>query len=161
MTGCGPREPSVDIWTACATGNTAAVKQHIRFGTDLDAAEPKGGSSPLIVAALVGQTEVVRLLVENGANINFQNGELSTALHTAAFFCHRKVVEYLLDHGADRELVNVYGRTPLGSVAGEWNDEVAGRYMAIAGALRLPIDLEQIRVSRPIIADLLRQNTDG
>ena len=44
--------PNVDIWTAAAQGNLEAIKQHVSAGTDLNAKEPGGGSTPLIMAAL-------------------------------------------------------------------------------------------------------------
>ena len=76
--------PTVDIWTAAAQGNLEAIKRHVSAGTDLNAKEPTGGSTPLIVAALFGQTEAAGLLIEKGANVNVKNNEGSTALHTAA-----------------------------------------------------------------------------
>jgi ankyrin repeat protein len=79
--------PSVGIWTAAAQGNIEAIKQHISAGTDLNAKEPAGGSTLLMVAALYGQTEAARLLIENGANLNARNNDGATALHAAAFFC--------------------------------------------------------------------------
>ena len=158
ISGCARREPSVDIWTAAATGNTTAIEEHIRFETDLDAREPTGGSSPLIVAGLYGQGEVVRLLLEHGADVNLMNHEGSTALHTVAFFCRPELVSMLLEHGADTKLKNKYGRTPLESVSGEWTGEVEGRYKLIAGAFGLPLDLERIKATRPKVAELIRQH---
>jgi hypothetical protein len=159
--GCGTKDPAIDIWTAAATGNTEAIEQHIRFGTELDLGEPTRGSSPLIIAALVGYTDVVRLLVENGADVNYRNMDKSTALHTAAFFCHREIVEFLLEQGAQTDIRNVYGRTPLDSVSGEWSDEVAGRYSGIAGALQLPVNLDRMRAMRPVIAEILSRHREG
>jgi ankyrin repeat protein len=65
---------NIDIWTAAAQGNIETIKQHVSAGTDLNAKEPAGsGSTPLILAAVYGQTEAARLLIENGANPNAQN----------------------------------------------------------------------------------------
>ena len=49
--------PPVSIWQAAMTGNTAAVEQHIGAGTDLNAKEDFGGSTPLILAAIFGEKE--------------------------------------------------------------------------------------------------------
>lgn len=52
-----------------------------------------------------GNMEVIRLLIEQGADINAEvagpDPEGWTALHLAAFDGHHEVVKYLLDHGAD------------------------------------------------------------
>lgn len=158
LVGCGKKEPTTDIWTAAATGNVDAVREHVSFGTDLDSREPGNGSTPLIVASLYGQTEVMKILVENGANLDLQNNQGSTALHTAAFVCQPEAVTFLLEKGANAELKNNYGRTALEAVSGEWNSEIEGRYTQIAAALQLNLDLNRIKAARPQVAEILRQH---
>src|SRR5690606_36338394 len=82
----GVEAPDTDIHTAVLTGDQAALRQHIAAGTDLNTKDPFGGSSPLISAAVFGKTEEAKILIDAGADINFQNNDGSTALHTAAFF---------------------------------------------------------------------------
>ena len=65
--------PDVDIWKAAASGNIAASNQHVAAGAGLNVKEPSGGSTPLIVAALFGQTEAANLLIQKGANVNIKN----------------------------------------------------------------------------------------
>src|SRR4051812_38308286 len=65
-------KPQMDINTAAATGNFEAVKQHLAAGTDINEKDPFGGSSPLISASLFGKTDVAKVLIDAGANINFQ-----------------------------------------------------------------------------------------
>ena len=50
-------EETVDIWKAASKGNIEAIKQHLEAGTDVDAKESPGGSTPLLVAAVFGRTE--------------------------------------------------------------------------------------------------------
>jgi len=151
-------EQTVDIWTAAAEGNIEAIKQHVSAGTDLNAKEPAGGSTPLMVAALFGQTEAARLLIENGANLNARNNDGGTALHAAAFFCHTRTVKLLLDKGADVNAKNIRAETPLDTVAGEWGPELEGIYKWIAEILQLQLDIERIKAARPKIAALLRKS---
>jgi hypothetical protein len=150
--------PDTDIWTAAATGNIEAIKQHSAAGTDLNAKEPSGGSTPLMIAALVGQTEAAKLLIEKGANINAGNNEGSTALLIAAFFCHTETVKLLLDKGADVNAKNIRGETVLDAVAGEWSQELEGIYRYIAGLLQIQVDLERIKAARPQVAAILRKS---
>lgn len=149
--------PSVDIWTAAATGNLDAIKQHVAAGTDLNAKEPSGGSTPLMIAALVGQTEAAKLLIEKGANINAGNNEGSTALLIAAFFCHTETVKLLLNKGADVNAKNIRSETPLDTVAAPWSQAVEEVYSYVGGLLQLQLDLERIKATRPKIAALLRK----
>jgi len=150
--------PSVDIWTAAAQGNIEAIKQHLAAGTDLNAKEPAGGSTPLMVAALLGQTEAAKLLIEKGANINAGNNEGSTALLIAAFFCHSETVKLLLDKGAEVNAKNIRSETPLDAVAGPWSQELEGLYRYIGELLQIQLDLEKIEAARPKVAALLRKH---
>ncbi len=70
----------MDLWTAAGTGNIEAIRQHVATGTDLNAKEPAGGSTPLLVAALYGQTEAARLLIEKGAKLEAKNNDGATPL---------------------------------------------------------------------------------
>ena len=45
------KAPNIDIWKAAAEGNTAAIKQHLASGTDVNAQEPAVGNTPLILAS--------------------------------------------------------------------------------------------------------------
>ena len=153
-----PQAPGIDIWTAAAQGNLEAIKQHLKAGTDLNAKEPTGGSTPLIVAAVFGQTKAARLLIENGANVNAKNNEGSVALLAAAFLGHPATVKLLLEKGADVNAKNNNGQTALDAVAGEWNQELEGVYRYVAGILQIQLDLERIKAVRPKIAALLRKS---
>lgn len=157
-----PREmneqPPVDIHTAVVTENAAALKQHIESGADLNAKEPIGGSSALISACLFGKTEMARMLVDAGADLNVQNNEGSTALHTAAFFCRSEIVKMLLAKGANRTIRNKYGNTAYESVAGSFAD-VKAVYESLGQILEpmgLKLDYVQIEKMRPEMAALLK-----
>ena len=55
----------------------------------------------LMYAALSGQTEVVKALLDKGEDVNAKDNEGRTALMFAAINQHSAVVSMLLDHGAD------------------------------------------------------------
>ena len=150
--------PTVDIWTAAAQGNIEAIKELLAAGTDLNAKEPAGGSTPLIVAALLGQTEAARLLIENGANVNARNNDGITALHAAAFFCRTETVKLLLDKNAEVNAKNIRAETPLDTVAAPWSQELEELYRYVGGLLQLQLDIERIKAARPKIAALLRKS---
>jgi ankyrin repeat protein len=70
-------------------------------------------STPLIWASFCQNTEILRWLIENRAHVDHQNRNGYCALHTAAQEGHIDVVHRLLSHGANTELQDVYGNTPL------------------------------------------------
>src|SRR5687767_14179178 len=76
------KAPEVDIHTAVLTENKEALQQHIKAGSNLNEKDPFGGSSPLITASVFGKPAMAKILIDAGADINFQNNDGSTALHT-------------------------------------------------------------------------------
>jgi ankyrin repeat protein len=150
--------PSVDIHTAVLMGNKEALRQHIAAGTDINEKDPFGGSSPLISAALFGKTEEAKILIDAGADINFQNNDGATALHTAAFFCRPEIVRLLLEKGAGKDIKNKFGATPYQSVAGSFEEskntyDVLGKVLEPMG---LKLDYAYIEKTRPVIAEMLK-----
>ena len=150
--------PDIDIHTATFLGNLDAIQQHIKAGSNLDEREPTLGSSPLISAAVFGKTEVARALIKAGADVNLKNNEGSTALHSAAFLCRLEIVRMLLENGVDKELQNNYGSTALQSVSGPFSDVkfIYDQFSKDLGPLGLKLVYEQIKTTRPKIAEMLR-----
>jgi len=160
-TGQPSKPPDVSLHEAALQGNVDAVRQHIKAGSDLNEKDIYG-STPLIVAATFGKTEVARAVIDAGADINIPNNDGSTPLHIAAFLCRTEIVKALLDKGADKHLRNNAGSTAYDSVAAPF-DDVKGFYDSIGkalGPLGLELDYEQIRMTRPKIAEMLRPRTE-
>ena len=152
------KPPKIDIHTAVMTDNMEALKQHITAGSNLNEKDPLGGSSPLISACLFGKTAKAKILIEAGAELNFQNNDGSTALHTASFFCRPEIVRMLLDKGADKTIKNKYGQTAYESVSGPFAD-VKNAYNGLGKMLEpmgLKLDHTYLEKTRPEIAAMLK-----
>lgn len=150
--------PDMGLHEAAVQGNLEVVHRHIEAGADIDIKEPTGGSSPLITAALFGQTEVAKALIDAGANVNFINNDGSTALHTAAFFCRKEIVELLLENGVDKSIKNRAGSTALASITISF-EQVSGIYDYYAktfGPLGLKLNNSHLKDMRPEIAEMLQ-----
>lgn len=95
ITGC------MSIHTAAEAGNVGCVKTWLAVGVSPNSDFCWYANTPLIKAAAYGRTEIVKLLLEKGADVNKHNEGGETPLHYAARHGHVKVMEILLDHGAD------------------------------------------------------------
>ncbi|KAI9894511.1 MAG: hypothetical protein M1814_001865 [Vezdaea aestivalis] len=92
-------------------------------GFDIDLKELSSGRTALHEAVMNEQELVVKLLLENGADIEAKNSHGSTALVLAAFGGEEQIVKLLLENGADIEAKNSSGLTAL-LMAIPWNEVV-------------------------------------
>jgi uncharacterized protein len=83
---------------------------HTRIPADV---RDEGGNTSLMRAALDGQTEIVKGLLRNGADVNAQNLEGRTALMFAVINIRTATVKTLLQFGADVNVQARCGCTPL------------------------------------------------
>ncbi|KAL3461849.1 ankyrin repeat-containing domain protein [Aspergillus heterothallicus] len=84
-----------------------------------------GGAKPLLLAATYGHTEVVRLLLESGADISASTERGQTALHLACGTGYVEVVNLLLKDGANVNAIDKSGCTPLHYAFKSGHDTVA------------------------------------
>jgi hypothetical protein len=74
----------------------------------------KNGSTPLQLAVYEDRIDVVRMLIEEyGVKIDNPGGKDRTPLMTAAFITNKEITQYLIDHGANVNWQDSYGRTAL------------------------------------------------
>lgn len=152
------KPPQIDIHTAVLTGNLDALKQHIAAGSNLNEKDPFGGSSPLITAAVFGKTEEAKILIDAGADLDFQNNDGSTALHSAAFFCRPDIVKMLLEKNADKTIKNNYNATAYESVVIPFADVKTAYDMMqkMLEPMGLKLDYGYVEKTRPEIAAMLK-----
>jgi ankyrin repeat protein len=141
-------------------GNSAAVKLLLERGANPNPnAHPAAESSPLIEAATAGDAASMELLLGRGAEVkeagepalemavtmrcpkcvallvdkNLDRGVYSVALPNVAAFADVNTVRMMLDHGADVNSVDPFGRTPL---------------MYAAASDLLPLDVVKLLIER-------------
>jgi len=114
-----------DIFTAVARGDSARIETLVREDKTLLEAEV-GIETPLVWAAEHNKPEVLKWLLDQGADINFHNDWDGSVLSVAAWSGHTEIVKLLLDAGADTELgagKDAYG-TPLHHACWQGNLEL-------------------------------------
>ncbi|USP74081.1 Arp, Ankyrin repeat protein [Curvularia clavata] len=88
---------------------------------------------PLFLAAKNGQRKLVKLLVDNGADVNAQSGPYGNALPAASEGGHEQVVKMLLDAGADVNAQGGFYGNALSAASGIGHEQVA-KILLDAGA---------------------------
>ena len=140
-----------NIWYAAAAGDLDAIRQHLQGGVDINKPDLAFGMTPLSLAAAHDQAEAIRVLLENGADVNARHPDGNTALHTAAFFGRLECVRRLLAAGAEINLKNDEGQKPLDSSrSADWET-----IQFIGAILQVELDKEKILAGRKAVAVLL------
>jgi peptidoglycan/LPS O-acetylase OafA/YrhL len=151
--GALPENHGSNIWQAARAGDVSAVKRHLSNGVGINDFDPEDGGAPLLHAAATGQDEVVKLLIERGADLTAVDRDGSTALHAAAFLGHEKIVDELIRNHANVNVANSRGEKPLD---GAILDEGTTRY--IASLLHLELNEEGLGRRKTAIAENLREH---
>lgn len=103
------------VFSAAEEGNAAEVERLLTSGASADERVAAGGETPLMRAAARGYEEVVRVLLDAGADACARRADGFTPLILAVFFGHEGVVRLLVERGADAS-----ARTSLGTTAAHW-----------------------------------------
>lgn len=89
----------------------------LKFLISLDASgihwEDSGGMTPLFYAVKANQLEMVRFLIDLGADIDFQDHKKSTPLYLSVLYSKFEIFKLLADSGANVNHQNKYKRNPL------------------------------------------------
>ncbi len=105
------------IHDAANSGDVETVQRLLKEDSKRVNARTPGGATPLLRAAIRGQSAVVKILVENGADVNLAQGDGWTPLHAAVCdgndAAHIEITRLLLEHGAKMEAPQQAGLTPL------------------------------------------------
>ena len=79
-------------------------------------------------------SDIAELLLERAANVNEKDNDNATPLHLASYNSRLKIVRVLLDHGANIDVENAQGETPLQIVLRS-NDKVQEDGVSVARLL--------------------------
>eukprot|EP00808_Paulinella_micropora_P014274 g80261.t1 len=101
------------LYDAAQDGLLTEARQFLEAKAAVNFIHPWTGWTSLITAAAGGHTDMVKLLLDNKAEIDVQDGEGYTALHRASSHGYTDVIRELQLRGANVLLQHAYGRTAL------------------------------------------------
>ena len=149
---------------SASTGSLEAVRLLLGKGADVNAAD-NTGATPLTEATTVDQTDVVKQLLERGANVNPETtgvpgvtALLGSPLSAAAVNGNAELVRLLLSRGADVRQVSAannkvkngpiaFGNATALHMAAVGGNEQVARLLVDAGA---PVDAKDVRGLTPL-----------
>ncbi len=147
-----PKGPSRTLWELLrAAGGTLRLREAVILGdVELARAACEAGESPdgparglvetyLVFAADYGHREMVRFLLDRGADIEGEYDLGERALKRAAEAGHEDIVELLLDRGADPNHSDWSGVTPRAAAVMRGHQRIAERLL-VRGARRSLLD---------------------
>jgi len=103
-------DPNYSLWAATSGDNVAAVKLLIDGGAEVD--QTLHYDTPFFGAAASGRWRSVKLLLERGADINYQDRKGRTAMHVMLERgCEVREFRLLIKYGARGDLPDQSGRT--------------------------------------------------
>ncbi|NWR91832.1 MYPT2 phosphatase, partial [Furnarius figulus] len=89
------------------------ARQWLNSGRIEDVKQPRTGATALHVAAAKGYSEVMRLLIQAGFNLNVQDNDGWTPLHAAAHWGVKEACSILAEALCDMDVRNKLGQTPF------------------------------------------------
>ena len=100
-----------DDFLVAAGGNGEIVEYLLQHGVDPKGTESICGETALQMAAARGDVDVMKMLLDAGADINHRDWNGMSALMLACQKGQQAAVEFLLAHGADPSFKDGYDRT--------------------------------------------------
>lgn len=89
------------LMTAICRNEVDTVRNLIANGVSVNELDANG-DAPLVMAAYQGHTEIVRMLLEAGADVSAVDPSMkATALHAAAYAGRTEAAKLLIKHGID------------------------------------------------------------
>jgi hypothetical protein len=105
-----PNGATRELWRIAESGETDELEA-VLSRADINARN-EHGMTALMRAARHGRVQMVRVLLEHGADPNVVRNDNFTALSLAAFFGHAEIVEILISHGAKTDVATRFGTSP-------------------------------------------------
>ena len=108
-----PEPPRASIHRSARQGEIGFIIQHIDARTDVNEVNKNNGQIALHYASIHNHVLVLKLLIDNGSNVNLKDKMSMTSLHLTSLGGHKEAAKMLIDSGAPLNTINIHGETPL------------------------------------------------
>ncbi|CAG2212473.1 unnamed protein product [Mytilus edulis] len=146
------------LMSACKVGNFKVINvllEHVKYAADVNCYSESTGDTPLIIACTYSDDgEIIKLLLEKGADWKKQNNIGQTALLLACMYGKTQNVSKLLDYRVDKDVTDKDGVSPLKAAC-------QGLYLEIVDLLikaGANIDIADLNGYTPLISACETQN---
>ena len=125
---------------AAGKGHLVGTEILIALSCQVDVPSLAQNETPIFYAMKSLATEIIKLLVEQGAcNVNACDGDGDTPLHLSFYIARRlpefiQVSEYLIEHGANAAAINQQGASAIDSCPDEYRERIKEKFVAVAVA---------------------------
>ncbi|KAK6630921.1 hypothetical protein RUM44_003093 [Polyplax serrata] len=151
---------SVMLLEAAARNDIEEVKRLLMSGVDPDSTN-EDGLTALHQCCIDDNEEMMKLLIDFGANVNAEDSEKWTPLHAAATCAHLHLVCYLISKGANLLAVNADGNMPYDICEDEAALDYIEGEMARRGVTQELIDETRADTELKMLADLQQASALG
>lgn len=140
LSGCGDGFENFGdpLHNAAYHGDIATVRDLLENqSVPVDRRTDFGQYTALVLTGYTTHTNIVALLLDNGADVNAQDQMRKSALHCAAYKGRTETARLLIKHGADLSLTNSYGFTPLREAVGKGPPELVALLLASGASVNV------------------------
>jgi ankyrin repeat protein len=101
---------------ACNYGSLDVVKLLVKHKCEINIFYSEFKINALMLSAMVGNIEIIKFLIDNGAEINHTNVLGNNILHYAAYLDHLDICLFLTrEHGLDPKILNKFKESAMNS----------------------------------------------
>ncbi|MFM8185491.1 MAG: ankyrin repeat domain-containing protein, partial [Alphaproteobacteria bacterium] len=102
-----------NLMSAVSNNDVEGTRFFAKAGSIIVNQKNKGGATALHIASREGNLDIVKILIDSGANPNIADNEGYTPLMRASLSASAEVVEYLLKNGAKPGIFNSQNETAI------------------------------------------------
>jgi len=120
------RKKNIDVFEACCIGDKERIKKFLDSKPELINTFSSDGFTPLGLSCFFGHYEIVKYLVEKGADVNIpsSNSFQVAPIHSATAISNYDIIKLLIKNGADVNAKQQSGVIPLHSAAHNGQSEI-------------------------------------
>ena len=103
---------NTDLIAAVMNKDLLAVKKSLKEGANVNTKAASNGATPLMIACQLNEYDIVKYLIESGADVKLQADNGGTPIYAAAAYADLSIVAMLIAKGAEVNQMSG-GMTPL------------------------------------------------